>query len=131
MEEPALEQEEPDPDAWDAKPTTFVVDGQSCEFFSIGQLAQALGRSAITVRRWERIGVIPVANFRSPTRSVADKARRLYLREQVEWMLRIAHEEGLLVDRVSKKGNPIPPANIGRTQFTNRLVAKWQEMGWA
>lgn len=131
MSEPALEEEEPDPDAWDAKPLVYDVDGQACEFFTIGQLAQALGRSPVTVRRWERLGVIPVANFRSPTRTVAQKARRLYLRLQVEWIVYIAREEGLMEDRVSKQGNPVPPPNIAETNFTARLIAKWQEMGWS
>ena len=44
------------------RPLVYVVDGEPKEFFTVGQLAVALGRSAGTVCRWERLGIIPVAN---------------------------------------------------------------------
>lgn len=108
----ATPQPEPDEEAWDAHPQVFLVQGKEVEFFTVGALAQALGKSASTVREWERFGFIPVALYR--TKSVnPKKAKRLYTRPQIEGIVEIAREEGLLTYK---------PRNIRATSFTVRVV---------
>lgn len=84
-----------DTDGWDARPRIFHVGGEAKEFFDIGALARALGRKPVTIRAWEQRGFIPKATFRRPSESL-NGTRRLYSREQIEGMVRIAEEEGLL-----------------------------------
>jgi hypothetical protein len=107
---------EPVPSAgdWDAKPRKYVVAGTETDFFTVGQLAQALGRQPGTMRKWEREGVIPKSTFQSPGRDGDVRGRRrLYTRAQVEGMVRIAAEEGVLVSHQKP---------IKETNFTARVV---------
>lgn len=84
---------------WDAKPVIKTVRGVQYELFTVGQLGQALGgRAAVTMRLWEREGVIPKARMRLPNKNGIG-GRRYYTRPQVEGMRRIAEEEGLLEPR--------------------------------
>lgn len=87
-----------DVDAWDAHPRTFSVRGQLMEFFTIGALAKALNRETGTIRLWERQGVLPRARYQVPV--VAGKGKqRLYTRAQIEGIVWIAGEEGMLTTR--------------------------------
>jgi hypothetical protein len=109
----------PDPDRWDAKPKVLKVKGEDVEFFTIGQLGLALGgRKPVTIRKWERTGVIPKPTFRKPSEDPRGQ-RRLYTRAQVEGMVRIATEEGIL-DRHAKP--------ITQTDFTERVIALFREL---
>ena len=88
-----------DESSWDAKPVIKTVLGKQIELFTIGQLGQALGgRAAVTMRLWERNGVIPTARMRLPTKNGLG-GRRYYTRAQVEGIAQIAKEEGLLEPR--------------------------------
>lgn len=105
---------------WDAKPRKYVVGGTETEFFTVGQLATALGRQPVTIRKWEREGVIPKATFQAPGKDGDPRGRRrLYSREQVEGMVRIAHEEGVLVSHQKP---------IKDTQFTPRVIALFERL---
>jgi hypothetical protein len=87
------------PDAWDAKPRHYFVNGVKTEFFTVGQVALALNRTSRTIRWWEGKQVIPPATFRAaaPKRSkVKEAGDRLWSRAQVEVMIRVAQEEGVL-----------------------------------
>ncbi|MFJ1700374.1 hypothetical protein ACIOHC_35885 [Streptomyces sp. NPDC088252] len=79
---------------WAANPRTYVVDGNEYEFFSIGDLAAALDRRPGTIRLWERQGYIP-EGIRSPS-AHAEKRQRIYTRPQIEGIIRIAAEVGIL-----------------------------------
>lgn len=76
-----------------AKPKVFRVGGQDRMFFTIGELAKALQRQAVTVRMWESRGWIPKANYRTPAPQGQQlpgktaKGRRLYSLEQVEFLM--------------------------------------------
>lgn len=84
---------------WDAKPVKKLLrSGDEIELFPVGMLGMALGRAAVTMRLWEREGVIPKATFRLPARNGVN-GRRYYTREQIEGIQRIAEEEGLLGNR--------------------------------
>jgi hypothetical protein len=99
----------PDADRWDAKPTVVTMGGETVELFSIGQLAQALERDPVTIRAWERDGIIPRAPYRTKSSDPRAK-RRAYTRRHVEGMRAIAAEEGLL--------------NSSRNKITDEFKAK-------
>lgn len=98
---------------WDAHPVIKNHRGQQLELFTIGHLGAALGRAAVTMRLWERNGVIPTARIRlAPKNGVG--GRRYYTRSQVEAVIAAAKKHGLM-----ERGAPITPA------FTDDVVAAW------
>lgn len=69
------------------KPKQVVKIGdEEVELYYINALASALGRTSQTIRKWEIAGIIPDAIFRDKN------GRRLYTKEQIEIMVRIAEE---------------------------------------
>jgi hypothetical protein len=66
------------------------------EYFEIRILARALRRKSTTMRTWTTNGWLPKARYRL-------HGRRLYTQAQIEGLVRIADEEGLLHD---KRRNP-------------------------
>lgn len=100
-------------------PREYLVDGGLVQFYTIGQLGQVLGRKAVTMRTWERTRVLPKATFQAPNPSGDLRGRRrLYSRAQVEGLLRIAVEEGIL----GEEGKP-----VGSTRFTERAFKFFKE----
>jgi len=90
--------------AWDEKPLTYMMSGESRDFFTIGHLAKALGYSVQSIRAWENKGLLPKSPFRSPkpVREMLPgrtKGKRLWTREQIEGILRIASEEGVILNK--------------------------------
>lgn len=94
---------------WDSRAYQKVVNGKTVELFAIGALAAALGRPLVTIRLWTNQGKLPQAIYRLPTRQVPlygahgqvkaykeQKGRRLYTRAQIEAVIRIANEHGIL-----------------------------------
>lgn len=105
---------------WDENPRRLKVNGVDVEFFTVGQLGQALGgRQSVTIRKWEREGVIPRAMFQAPSETPNGR-RRLYTRDQVEGMIRIAREEGVYYSHQTP---------IKKTRFTERVVQLFKELG--
>lgn len=76
-----------------AVPKIFRIGGVDKELFTVGQLAKALGRKAVTIRMWEHQGWIPKATYRTPAPAGSQipgkpsKGRRLYSVEQLEYLL--------------------------------------------
>ena len=89
-----------------AKSKTYRISGVDREMFTVGQLAKALGRKAITIRMWENQGWIPKATYRTPPPSgqqipgKPSKGRRLYSIEQLELLLNAAST--FMIDEQSK-----------------------------
>lgn len=102
---------------WSASPRTYVVNGVEYEFFSIGDLAAALDRRPGTIRLWERQGFIP-EGLRSPS-THEGKRQRIYTRPQIEGIVRIAAEEGIL-------GEARP--RIDKTAFKERVLDLFLEL---
>ena len=74
----------------------YTIDGVDLEMFTIGELAQRLDRQLQTLRKWEKLGIIPQATYRSGTN------RRLYTENQIKAIVD-------LVDKYKiKQGQPIP-----------------------
>lgn len=98
---PHVVSRQPAPDdvyRWDAKPYILAVEGFPREFFTIGHLSGALLRSAMTVRGWEAQGFFPKPTFTVNGGNKYAK-RRLYTRRQIEGVIQIAQEEGILDSR--------------------------------
>lgn len=72
-----------------------VPNGSVVTVYPISKLAEALGRSALTVRRWERIGIIPSTFF------VNKRGHRMYSQDQIDIIVQCAEESGI------KRGMPI------------------------
>jgi hypothetical protein len=79
-----------------ARPVVYKVKGVDTEFFTVGELAKALGRKASTLRVWEHYGWIPKTSFRSPVpmgKQLPDKTskgRRLYTVSQLLFLTEAA-----------------------------------------
>jgi hypothetical protein len=105
--------------AWDSDPVQYPYKGGMRDFFTIGHLAKALGRSTVTIRAWESRGVLPTSDYRGPRPRTTPnfgstpRGKRLWTREQVEGILRIAEEERVITDPHQKPPN---------TRFTTRVT---------
>lgn len=75
--------------------TFLVLRGQPVEFFTIGQVARAIGRTATTLRAWEDKGVLPESGYKTQARDPRG-VRRLYTRAQAEGVIRLAKECGVM-----------------------------------
>lgn len=120
LPEPAQEE----PEGWDTNPLFYVYQGEKKEFFTISNLAAALGRSPITIRSWENKGVLPKSPYRSPRPrgnklpGVEAKGKRLWTREQITGILSIASQEGVILN-----GKPPTPKFAKRvSELFNTLV---------
>lgn len=83
--------------AWDEQPHYVLYKGQTIEVFWRGALAKALNRTVVAIRAMERKGSI-----RTP--ALFDKHERwLYTRDQIEDMVKLAKEEGVLDPRTTRK----------------------------
>ena len=93
------------PEMWDDKPSYYVVRGEEREFFTISNLAQALGYSVQSIRAWEAAGLLPKSPYRSArTRGPvaggkSNKGRRLWTRAQIEAVLAAARNNQCILNR--------------------------------
>lgn len=99
---------------------TFTIGGKEIELFTIGQVAEVLNRKPGTVRKWEQLGTIPKATFVKPGANQDPRGRRrLYSREQVEALQRIAMETQVLFNQ---------NLQISKTEFTPKVFAAFREL---
>lgn len=88
-------------DVGQLKSSTWSINGTAREFYTIGELAKAVGRKAVTLRSWEAKGWLPVPKYRTPKPSREQipgkpaKGNRLYSRKQVLYLVAAAEEFGL------------------------------------
>lgn len=80
----------PKPIKWDSKPLFLSIHGQTTEVFYRSALAKALNREMGTIRAMERLGVL-----RNP-RLKDYRGRWCYTRDQIEDLVRLAKEEGVI-----------------------------------
>ncbi len=74
----------------------YTIGGKDIELHTIGELANKLERQGQTIRKWERLGIIPAATYR------AQSGRRLYSTDQIKAIKKMVDEYDL------KQGLPIP-----------------------
>lgn len=86
----------------------YFLRGEPAVCYSIGSVAKVLGKSQVTIRSWEQKGWMPMPKARTaaPQRPTIEgkavKGRRLYTRQQVEYLIQ-AFESANLGD--SKKAD--------------------------
>lgn len=125
----AKPEEPPDTEQWDAKPVYYLVGGERKEFFTISHLAKALGYSQQSIRSWEAQGLLARSPYRSPRTSKpvaggrSNKGKRLWTRQQIEGILRIAKRHKVILP--NRKGDKNPPTlafahEVG--EFFNSLI---------
>ena len=90
---------------WDASPMTLIgPSGVAMEFFRIGALADALGRTTVTIRSWEAKGWLPLSKYRLPNPrgggvpGKTARGQRLYTRQQVLVVIAAAKQCGVMTD---------------------------------
>lgn len=106
-------------EGWDAHPIETYPNGVKTDMFRIGALAKALGRDSVTIRSWIRKGWLPRNMYQTPAvyGSRGNAGRRLFTRAQIEGIIQIAKEEGVLGDH---------PVRLQTTNFTQRVFAAWR-----
>lgn len=129
--EPVQEQLPLAVEGWDSRPYRKVIGGVEREFFTLGAIGKALGRPLVTLRLWIRQGHLPNATYRLPPKQVAvfdedgtqtgtreQKGRRLYTRDQIEVVIRVAAQHGLLgAHRVEWSEHPT---------FAQEIAEQWR-----
>jgi hypothetical protein len=107
---------EPEPEFIWPKGRILTISGYEVECFTTGQLADLLGhRKAVTIRAWEASGILPKSGYYVPGRDGDLRGRRrYYTRQQVEGVLDIARQEGVLY--------PSTRISISKTNFTKRVT---------
>ena len=90
--------------AWDEKPVKYFYNGEEREFFTIRSLADALGKSVVTIRSWENKGLLPKSPYRSPNPrretipGRTPRGNRLWTRDQVNGIIHIAKQEKVILN---------------------------------
>lgn len=90
---------------------TLSINGEDVELFYIGTLAEALGRTPQTIRKWEIAGYLPDTLFRDKL------GRRMYSAEQIKAIVECA-----------EKSNVRPSYSIANTNFTPRVHKALEEI---
>lgn len=66
--------------------TFKLKNGEKITLYPISRLAEELGRTSQTIRKWEIAGILPKAIFKDKN------GRRMYSWEQIETIVQIAEE---------------------------------------
>lgn len=114
--------------AWKNEPRfsrEFNYGGKPVKLFTIGALAQALGKKPVTIRKWIRLGIIPEAGLKTQpiTKTLGDAGRRLFTAEQIESVVRIAREEGVW-------GEGHRTIKFSESPFSGRVWNLWRMKDW-
>jgi hypothetical protein len=101
-----------------------LPNGTDVEMFTIGALANALGRPVITIRTWIKEGYIPASPYRLPTtknnKGEDHQGRRLYSKAMVEKVIELFDKAGLLyIKRIDW------PAH---QQLSNEIAEAWGQI---
>ena len=108
---------------WDETPIIKTLGGKEVEVFTIGALAQALEKSIVSVRLWERKGYIPRAPYRLRSKTLKGQktgGNRVYTRALIE----------VTIEEFSKRGL-LGTARVEWNQhddLTDALVKRWKEV---
>ena len=86
------------------------ITGRETTLYSIATLAEALGRTSQTVRKWEVAGIIPQTPFRV-------SGKRMYTEEHIDAIVECAEKAKL------SSGN-----NISNTNFSKNLYKEFERI---
>jgi len=107
---------------WDSNPIIKTLAGKETQVFTIGALAQALEKTIVTIRLWERKGFIPRAPYRLRSKTVKGQktgGNRVYTRALIESAVEEFNRRGL-----------IGTARVEWNQhddLTEALIQRWKE----
>lgn len=107
---------------WDEDPIKRTLKGKEVDLFTVGALAQALEKTIVTIRLWERKGYIPIAPYRLRSKTLNGqkvKGNRVYTRELIE----------IAIDEFQKR-NLLGSARVEwkhHSDLTNALAVRWKE----
>ncbi len=107
---------------WDSNPIMKTLGGKEVEVFTIGALAQALEKSIVSIRSWEKKGYIPRAPYRLRAKTLNGKkvsGNRVYTRRLIE----------IAVEEFSKRGL-LGTARVEwtlHTDLTHAIVSLWKD----
>jgi hypothetical protein len=108
---------------WDSNPIIKTLSGEETEVFTISALAQALEKTIVTVRLWERKGYIPRAPYRLRSKTLQGQktgGNRVYTRALIESAVEEFNRRGLL-------GSARVEWNQ-HNDLTEALVKRWKEI---
>ena len=107
---------------WDSNPIIKTVKGVETELFTVSAFADALEKSLVTIRLWEKKGYIPGAPYRLRSKSLNGKkvnGNRVYTRELIEIAVEEFQNRRLLgTARVEWRHH---------ADLTRALVRRWKE----
>jgi hypothetical protein len=106
-----------------------LPNGRKIQMYTIGSLAQALGRPVITVRTWIKEGYLPASPYRLPTKpdknGFARAGRRLYSKAMIDSAVQVFKQNGLFdILRVEWKNHSQVPLEIAETWNQIRVQEK-------
>jgi hypothetical protein len=116
----------PAPNWWDNEQYRRLAkteDGEEVIFFTIGALAQAVQKKPVTIKKWLQLHYIPEPAWRSPgwKEQFGGAGVRLWTKEQIDGIVKIATEEGIIGSR---------PHTMAATNFPQRVFGLWNQMKW-
>lgn len=107
---------------WDENPIIKSLGGKDTEVFTISALAQALEKTIVTIRLWERKGYIPRAPYRLRSKTLKGQktgGNRVYTRALIESAIEEFARRGLL-------GSARVEWNQ-HDDLTDALLKRWKE----
>ena len=85
--------------------------GKKTTLYNIGVLAEALGRTSQTIRKWEIWGVIPPTPFKTK------EGKRLYSKEHIDAIVKCAESSHIMQG-----------SNISSTVFAKKVYKEFQKV---
>lgn len=89
---------------------TSPVTGRKTTLYNIGVVAEAIGRTSQTIRKWEVGGVIPPTPFKQ-------KGKRLYSKEHIDVIVKCAESSHI-----------IQGSKVSQTAFSQKLYREFQKV---
>ena len=86
------------------------ITGRSTTLYNIGVLAEAIGRTSQTIRKWEVGGVIPPTPFKH-------KGKRLYSKEHIDVFVKCAESSHIMQG-----------SKVSQTAFSKKLYREFKKV---
>lgn len=89
---------------------TSPITGRKTTLYNIGVVAEAIGRTSQTIRKWEVGGVIPPTPFKQ-------KGKRLYSKEHIDAIVKCAESSRIMQG-----------SQVSQTAFSKKLYREFQKV---
>ena len=91
-------------------PYTSPITGRTTTLYNIGVVAEAIGRTSQTIRKWEVGGVIPPTPFKQ-------KGKRLYSKEHIDVIVKCAESSRIMQG-----------SQVSQTAFSKKLYREFAKV---